>query len=258
MTNKAKSRFSKYAPFYDLLYEDKDYGAEAYFISDLIKDFKNDKKLTLLDAGCGTGIHAIELSKLGYILEGSDISREMIEIAREKVKKTKFSVRFHNESFQSLNKIHGSFDVILCMFSSINYLTRLEDVDIFFRNVFSLLKKDGIFIFDFWNGEAVEKGFSKVRTKSAENNSMKIDRKSETFIDTKTQEVFLKFYFDLYENNSLIDSFVENHHLRYFFIQEMKKILSKNNLNFLFSCPFMEKESKIYSDTWNISFVVKK
>jgi hypothetical protein len=108
------------------------------------------------------------------------------------------------------------------------------------------------------NCEAVEKGFSKVRTKSAENNSMKIDRKSETFIDTKTQEVFLKFYFDLYENNSLIDSFVENHHLRYFFIQEMKKILSKNNLNFLFSCPFMEKESKIYSDTWNISFVVKK
>ena len=174
MTNKAKSRFSKYAPFYDLLYEDKDYGAEAYFISDLIKDFKNDKKLTLLDAGCGTGIHAIELSKLGYILEGSDISREMIEIAREKVKKTKFSVRFHNESFQSLNKIHGSFDVILCMFSSINYLTRLEDVDIFFRNVFSLLKKDGIFIFDFWNGEAVEKGFSKVRTKRIRYNPFRI------------------------------------------------------------------------------------
>tara|TARA_S200000501_G_scaffold25034_1_gene21621 strand:- start:1273 stop:2049 length:777 start_codon:yes stop_codon:yes gene_type:complete len=258
MTNKANSRFSKYAPFYDLLYEDKDYKAEAQFIVDLIKDFKGDKKLTLLDAGCGTGIHAIELSKFGYKLEGSDISNEMIEIAREKVKKTNFPVKFHNESFQTLNNIKGSFDVILCMFSSINYLTNLEDLDIFFRNVFSLLKKDGIFIFDFWNGEAVEKEFSKVRTKSAGNKSMKIERKSETSIDTKTQEVFLKFYFDLFEEDSLIDSFVENHHLRYFFIQEMKSILSKNNLNLLFSCPFMERESKIYGDTWNISFVAKK
>ncbi|HNS14356.1 MAG TPA: class I SAM-dependent methyltransferase, partial [Syntrophorhabdaceae bacterium] len=48
------------------------------------KEIKYDKSLRILDIGCGTGRHAIELTKRGYTVVGIDLSDSQLERAREK------------------------------------------------------------------------------------------------------------------------------------------------------------------------------
>ncbi|MGH9810959.1 MAG: hypothetical protein ACRD9W_27565, partial [Terriglobia bacterium] len=52
--------FSEYAAIYDLIYRDKDYAAEAEFVTSLISRFAPGvpSSIRLLDLACGTGRHA--------------------------------------------------------------------------------------------------------------------------------------------------------------------------------------------------------
>src|SRR3972149_442231 len=75
----------QYAEFYDYLYQDKDYERECDFIEAAFNKYGCRVK-TILDLGCGTGGHALILSRRGYHVVGVDRSREMIGIAKRKVK----------------------------------------------------------------------------------------------------------------------------------------------------------------------------
>ena len=47
---------NNYSEFYDLLYENKEYGKEADYVHDLIEQNLNgSKNTTILDLACGTG-----------------------------------------------------------------------------------------------------------------------------------------------------------------------------------------------------------
>ena len=48
------------------------------------KEINFNKSLKILDVGCGTGRHAIELSKRGYNITGIDLSESQLKRAREK------------------------------------------------------------------------------------------------------------------------------------------------------------------------------
>ncbi len=74
--------FKDYAYYYDLFYQDKDYKGEAVAVADTLKKF-HINGTSLLNFGCGTGRHDRELAKLGYHILGIDLSKDMIEIARE-------------------------------------------------------------------------------------------------------------------------------------------------------------------------------
>ena len=58
----------------------KNYHLETNFIRSIIKDFSGDN-VKILDVGCGTGGHTLELLK-GYDVTGIDIS-DMLEIAKK-------------------------------------------------------------------------------------------------------------------------------------------------------------------------------
>ncbi|HXV17836.1 MAG TPA: methyltransferase domain-containing protein, partial [Gemmatimonadaceae bacterium] len=72
--------FAGYSRYYDLLYRDKDYGAEALYVSQLIKTHSPDA-VSIMEIGCGTGAHAAELAELGYNVTGVDMSEGMLEAA---------------------------------------------------------------------------------------------------------------------------------------------------------------------------------
>ena len=148
----SKEMFSQYAEYYDILYQDKNYPDEATFISQLIKKLLPDTNadIRVLDIACGTGRHVMELAQLGYKVDGSDISKEMINVAIRECKKKKLNIKFYNESFQTCGKIGKKYNIIVSMFSSINYLLSCSDLLKSFKNINSLLVDGGIFIFDFW------------------------------------------------------------------------------------------------------------
>ncbi|MGL4589040.1 MAG: class I SAM-dependent DNA methyltransferase [Mycoplasmatales bacterium] len=93
----------------------------------------------VVEAACGTGSFIAELQHQNYL--GYDLSKPMIEIANQKTK----------HLFQVGNMLEfKQFDVDLyiCFLDSVNYLKTLEDVQIFFENVYESLREGGHFIFD--------------------------------------------------------------------------------------------------------------
>ena len=65
--------FDSYSMYYNLLYKDKDYAAEADYIAHLLGNAK-----TVFEMGCGTGKHAKLLTSKGYKMFGIAIVIRLI------------------------------------------------------------------------------------------------------------------------------------------------------------------------------------
>lgn len=258
---KASNQFDVYASFYDLLYKDKDYKGESEYINKLISKFlrKRKQNSSLLDLACGTGSHLRELYKKGYSkLSGSDIAKSMISIARKKAIGKGLDIDFFNYSFQDSNKIPGSFDVILSMFSAVNYLTSYRDQSKMLSNVHGLLNNNGLFIFDYWNGYAVTHNYSPVKVLRKKSGDAEIMRISETTLDLMAQKAQVKFTCNYVQKNKKIIEFEEVHHLHYYYFSEIKNLLASHNFEVLHISPFMKMNKELSPSDWNISVVAKK
>ena len=65
--------YGQMAQYYDLFYKNKNYSAEI----DFIKNFINTDDCKILDAGCGTGNHALLLYKNRYDVAGFDLIKRI-------------------------------------------------------------------------------------------------------------------------------------------------------------------------------------
>ena len=63
--------YKEMAKYYDLFYSNKSYEKEVLFLKNLIGN-----KKTILDVGCGTGIHMNLLEKYGYQVDLDEIDLE--------------------------------------------------------------------------------------------------------------------------------------------------------------------------------------
>lgn len=136
--------FDQTVRYYDLIYSVfKDYAAEAAKIQELIERLHPAAR-SILDVACGTGEHARFLASR-YAVDGLDLEPGFVEIARRKVKSGCFTVA-DMRAF-ALDK---QFDVVLCLFSSIGYLTRGEDVVRALRCFHRHLAPGGVVIVEAW------------------------------------------------------------------------------------------------------------
>ena len=78
--------FDAYSSYYDLLYRDKNYSAEAAYVLSLIRQCGTQPR-TLLELGCGTGLHATAFAESGVDVTGVDISQTMLAKAEERRRK---------------------------------------------------------------------------------------------------------------------------------------------------------------------------
>jgi SAM-dependent methyltransferase len=251
--------FREYAQYYDLLYRDKDYARETEFVVKLFDRWlaKPADQIEVLDLACGTGRHAQELARLGYRVDGSDISGDMIAVAEEQAKKLDLNIRYYNESFQTADRIARKYDAVIIMFSAINYLTEYRDFSKALQNIKSLLRDGGVLIFDFWNGNAVLNDFSPVRIKRVEGEGRSVMRISSTTLDKVAQIATVKFDFMLMKSDRVVREFTEVHSIRYFFPQEMMDLLKANGFEVIHHCPFLEQDALIEPNVWNLTYVVR-
>ncbi len=105
----------------------------------------NPHGVRILDLACGTGILATELAMQGYRVVGVDRSRGMIERAREKSNGE--NPVFYLQDMEFFN-VNGTFNLVTCVFDSINYLKSKEQLKNMFSRVFSVLEPGGCFLFD--------------------------------------------------------------------------------------------------------------
>ncbi|MEP7145534.1 MAG: methyltransferase domain-containing protein [bacterium] len=102
----------------------------------------NKKAGSLLELGCGTGENLKNLQSK-FEITGIDISDKMLKIAKKKIPGGKF-YRGDIRSF----KLRKKFDVIICLYDTVNHLTLFSELKKLFANVKEHLNESGIFIFD--------------------------------------------------------------------------------------------------------------
>src|SRR5690606_7246410 len=114
--------FIKSAAFYDKIYSWKDYASEAAQLHNLVQLNKQNEGVALLDVACGTGGHFPYL-QTHYQLEGLDLDKEMLAVARERFP----DVTFYHADMRNFD-LGKSYDVITCLFSAIAYAVTLENL----------------------------------------------------------------------------------------------------------------------------------
>jgi ubiquinone/menaquinone biosynthesis C-methylase UbiE len=100
------------------------------------------KAESLLEIACGTGNILEPLSK-HYKVSGLDLSSKMLSVARTKLPDTPFY-----EADMTNFELDSRYDVILCIFDSINHLVDFEQWEATFDRVKAHLNGGGVFIVD--------------------------------------------------------------------------------------------------------------
>ena len=85
MTNWYKNWFD--SEYYHILYNKRDHNEAELFINNLLKILSPNKEACFLDLCCGKGRHSILLNKMGYKVDGIDLSKNSIEQALREKKK---------------------------------------------------------------------------------------------------------------------------------------------------------------------------
>ncbi len=113
--------------------------------------------LRVLDAACGTAMHAIELARRGYSTAGADISAGMIAQARANADAAGVQVNLAQAGFGALRAAFGAqpFDGILCLGNSLPHLLSLADLEAALADFAASLKPGGLLLIQNRNFDAV-------------------------------------------------------------------------------------------------------
>ena len=138
---------------YGQKYDDESFTQGTIGECDFIEnELKFDKSLKILDVGCGTGRHSIELSKRGYKISGIDFSESQLARAREKANNEKLSIDFLKCDARNLPFDH-EFDVAIMLCEGGFPLMETDEMNFeILKNVTKSLKSKGRFIFTTLNG----------------------------------------------------------------------------------------------------------
>ncbi len=114
----------------------------------------------VLDAACGTGMHAIALAGRGFTAAGADFSTGMIERARQNSKRARVNVEWKVAGFGDMaNAFRGQcFDGLVCLGNSIPHALTAEAVQTALLDFHACLEPGGILIIQNRNFDTVMTG----------------------------------------------------------------------------------------------------
>jgi 2-polyprenyl-3-methyl-5-hydroxy-6-metoxy-1,4-benzoquinol methylase len=101
--------FTGYAEAYDRESFTRGTLGEVDFLEE---ELSHDRTKKILDIGCGTGRHAIELARRGYQVTGIDLSESQLARAREKALRAGVEVEFLSQDARALRLDHR-YDLVM-------------------------------------------------------------------------------------------------------------------------------------------------
>ena len=214
--------FRDYAYYYNAFYRDKDYAAESRQVDTLLKRYGRDIR-KIINYGCGTGRHDIELLKLGYECTGIDMSLLMIEIAKKNCENVGGRV---NGDFSVADirtyESKAQYDAVISLFHVMSYQNSNDDIVAAFRSARKALKDGGLFLFDCWYGSGVLSDPPVVRVKEVEDDTYKLVRIARPVMHDRADVVDVCYEVLVTEKETgLTKTISETHHMRYFFRPEL-------------------------------------
>lgn len=141
--------FENYAEKYDNESFTQGTLGECDFIE---KELNFNKALKILDVGCGTGRHAIELSQRGYSVTGIDLSESLLIKAREKAAEKNLNIDFQRHDARNL-PFEKQFDIAIMLCEGGFPLMETDEMNFeILKNVSKSLKEKSKLIFTTLNG----------------------------------------------------------------------------------------------------------
>lgn len=216
--------FADYAPWYDLLYEDKNYASEVDFVERCLRDHAVTPG-KILDLGCGTGLHAIEFARRGWDVAGIDLSEEMVGKAKSRAAQSGLPVRFRQGDACETGP-ERNFDAVVALFHVASYQRDPARLEALFRTAHAALKPGGVFLFDYWYGGAVLAQGVETRVKVIERKPLRLTRIAQSDNDEANATVFVNYTLFCEDmDQSTIRRVDETHHMRYWFPFEIEASL---------------------------------
>jgi SAM-dependent methyltransferase len=130
--------------------EDAQIAGEVDFVEESLAVAKG---AMLLDLGCGTGRHAIELTRRGYKVVGFDLSLPMLAKAAEEAQERNQKLNFVQGDMREMT-FEDTFDGIYCWNTSFGFFEEDKNIQVIQR-VHKALKKGGQFMLEVGNRDFI-------------------------------------------------------------------------------------------------------
>lgn len=113
---------------------------------------------TVLDSCCGQGRHSIIFSDRGMKVTGVDVTEPYLKTARERSREKNLDIEFiHSDILQFVRE--DSFDCATNLYNSLGYFEDPDDDLVYFKNIYTSLKKGGRFIIECTGKEVLARDF---------------------------------------------------------------------------------------------------
>jgi SAM-dependent methyltransferase len=249
--------FGAYAHYYDLLYRDKDYDGEAAFVQALLAE-QGLPSGSILELGCGTGRHAVQLARRGYEVAGYDSSPAMIAEARSNAPPALGScLKFEVGDARTLD-LGRKVGAVLALFHVASYHVDNESVAQLFATAARHLHPGGVFLFDYWYGPAVLVNRPAIRIKRLATTELEIIRIAEPCEQAEYNSVVVDYtILAINKLNRQTEEIHESHRLRYFFMPELQLMLSNAGFEESRRCEWMTGKP-LSTATWSATTAAVK
>lgn len=257
---RSMSIFQKYSAFYDLLYRDKDYGAEAEYVARKIRSAMPTAR-NILELGCGTGRHGRLLAAMGFDVHGIERSPEMVSLAQISDCSAfldsagTFTCEVGDICTASLGR---TFDAVISLFHVISYQTSNQALQAAFQVANDHLGPGGIFLFDVWHGPAVLSQRPSRRVKEVADERYRVKRTANPELDTNHSTVKIVYEMDCEDRwSGETFRFSEEHLMRYLFPTEVDLLAQSCGLQRVVTEEFLTGQVPSPA-TWGVTYILQR
>lgn len=253
------SNFQKYSAFYDLLYRDKDYPAEAAYVARKIRNAIPNAR-TILELGSGTGRHGRLLAAMGFDVHGIEGSPEMVSVAQAASSGYTrtgglFSCEVGDICMANLGR---TFDAVISLFHVMSYQTTNQALQSAFQVATNHLKLGGLFLFDVWHGPAVLSQRPSERVREVADQRYRVKRTARPEMDTNSSTVKVVYDLDCEDRVSRENvQFSEEHIMRYLFPTEVDLLAQTCGLRRVVTEEFLTGIQPSPS-TWGVTYLLQR
>ncbi len=251
------SVFADLARFYDAVYANKDYAAEAAYVTRLLRAHGHNPH-SLLELGAGTGRLAVELARDGLRVLGIDASTDMVERAKERRRQLDVGGISFVAADATRFRAEQRFDGVIACFHVLNYMATPQMLAAAFSTAAAHLEPGGLFLFDSWHGPAVRAQGPEVRVRDLVVEGMPVVRIAEPRHDSARQSVDVHYRFFVQPTPAgdweLLE---ETHRLRYLFREDIVAACGEAGFELVREETWLSG-TPLDEDTWSACYVARR
>lgn len=249
--------FQRYAAYYDLLYRDKDYEAEARYVAARLRALRPGTR-SILEFGSGTGRHGRLLAALGFDVHGIERSAEMVAVAQAHPPGSAGGTFTCKVGDIGELRLGRRFDAVIALFHVVSYQASDAALQAVFAAAAAHLAPGGAFLFDVWHGPAVLGQGVAERVKEAEDDCRRVRRVARPRLDRTRDIVTVTYDMECTDKRGGdIARFSEDHAMRYLFPADIARLAQANGLRVVSSEEFLTGAPPSPA-TWGVAYMVQK